>query len=73
MNKLAFYYLEFEDGSFCDAQSLKPLCIDTLNRGMYIDVITSHTPWKTKQQLIDKKIVSVTRLPDNFRDQYIYE
>jgi len=73
MNKLAFYYLEFDDGSFCDIQTFKPLCPHALNRGVHVDVVTSHSPWKTERQFIDKSILSLTLLPDNFRDQYIYE
>lgn len=73
MNTLAFYYLEFEDGSFCDVQTYEPLCIHALNRGVGVEVVTSHSPWKTTLQFINKKAVSVVKLPDDYRDQFIYE
>ena len=71
MNTLAFYYLEFEDGSFCDVQTYEPLCINALNCGMHLTVITSHSPWKTKRQYIDKTIALLYQLPDNYRDQFL--
>lgn len=71
MNTLAFYYLEFKDGSFCDIQTYESLCINTLNRGMLADVVTSHSPWRTKRRFIDKKVVSLYQLPDDYCDQFI--
>jgi len=71
MNTLAFYYLEFEDGSFCDVQTYEPLCIHELNLGVGVEVVTSHSPWKTKRQYIDKTIALLYQLPDNYRDQFL--
>lgn len=77
MNTLTFYYLEFEDGSFCDVQTYatlyEPLCVHGLNLGLGVEVVTSHSPWRTEQQFIDKKVASVVKLPDGYRDQFIYE
>jgi len=69
----SFYYVEFEDGSFCDIQTYEPSCPYALNCGVGVEVVTSYSPWRTERQFIDKPILSLTLLPDNFRDQYVCE
>jgi hypothetical protein len=73
MRPLSLYYLEFDDGRFCDVQSYEPLSLDEIRPGMCVEVVISYSPWKTTLKFINKKVASVVKLPGGYRDQFIYE